>query len=49
MNKKGLGGSQIAAAMAILFFHRFVRTLCGRKNKPPLPAMRDGAALTLAA
>jgi hypothetical protein len=46
MNKNGSGGSQIATAMAILFFTGFVRTWSGRKktSKPPHPALRDEAA-----
>jgi hypothetical protein len=52
MNKNGLGGSQIAVAMAILFFRR---DLCGhgagvkeQAAPPALRALRDEAALTLA-
>jgi hypothetical protein len=43
MNKNGLGGSQIAVAMAILFFHR---VLCGHgagvKNKQAAPSRIAG-------
>jgi hypothetical protein len=39
MNKNGSGGSQIAAAMAILFFTGFVRICCEpEKNKEPAPS-----------
>jgi hypothetical protein len=43
MNKNGLGGSQIAVAMAILFFHRVLCGLgAGVKNKQAAPVSRSG-------
>jgi hypothetical protein len=45
MDKNGSGGSQIAVAMAILFFAGFCVDMGGRKKgKPPHPALRDEAA-----